>query len=96
MASAYSFQVNWGGSTILERAANARDIAIAGLAESAITDTGAQISVQSYGTILPFLPRILNVPAEEGVAVSFRASITTAGADGLKLTNYTVLRYPAN
>jgi hypothetical protein len=96
LTSGYSFQVNWGGTTILERAANVRDVAIAGIAESAITGTGAQVSVQSYGTVLPFLPKILDVPAQDGVAVSLRASITTAGTDSVKLTNYSVLRYPAN
>jgi len=95
-ASGFNLQLNWGSTTILARSGSAQDIAVAGLAEAAVTTTGAQISVQSWGTVLPFLPAILNSPLQSGVRVGLLASLTNAGSDTVTLTNYTVLRYPAN
>jgi hypothetical protein len=96
LASAFNLQINWGTTTILARHGSVQDLAVAGVAEAAITGTGAQISVQSWGTILPFLPAILNSPLQAGVRIDFRASLSNPGSDLINLTNYTVLRYPAN
>jgi hypothetical protein len=91
-----NFQINWGNTTLLARSGSAQDSAIAGVAEAAITGAGAQISVQSWGTVLSFLPGILNAPAQAGLSVDFRASMAQMGSDSVTLTNFTVLRYPAN
>jgi hypothetical protein len=96
LASAFDVQIKWGATTILSRHGSVQDLAVAGVAEAAITGTGAQISVQSWGTLLPFLPAILNSPLQGGVRIDLRASISNAGSDLIHLTNYTVLRYPAN
>ena len=69
---------------------------MAGQADAAISATGAQLTVQSWGTVLPFLPAILSSPVQSGVKVDLRGQITTAGSDTIGLSNYTVLRYPAN
>ena len=58
----FNLQVNWGNTTVLARTAAAQDVAVAGQADAAVTPTGAQVSVQSWGTVLPFLPGILNAP----------------------------------
>jgi hypothetical protein len=96
LASAFDLQIKWGTTTILARHGGIQDLAVAGVAEAAITGTGAQISVQSWGTILPFLPAILNSPLQGGVRIDLRAALSNAGSDLINLTNYTVLRYPAN
>jgi hypothetical protein len=94
--SGYALKIGWGPTTILARTASAQDAAVAGTAEAAITSTGAQISVQSWGTVLPFLPGIVSSPAQADVQVALNASLLTPGSDSVSLTNFTVLRYPAN
>jgi hypothetical protein len=92
----FTLQVNWGTATILSRTASSQDSAVAGRAEAAITTTGAQLSVESWGTVLPFLPGILNAVSQPGLKVDFRAALAQGGPDSVTLSNYTVLRYPGN
>jgi hypothetical protein len=95
-SSAYDVQVNWGSTTILARHAGAQDSAVAGRAEAAIVSTGAQLSLESWGTLLPFLPAILGAPAQDGLRIDFRAALSQTTNDTVTLTNFTVLRYPGN
>ncbi len=94
--SGFTVQVNWGSATILSRTGGTQDAAVVGRADAAISATGAQLSLESWGTVLPFLPGLATAPAQSGLEVSFLAAITTASPDSVTLTNYTVLRYPAN
>jgi hypothetical protein len=95
-ASAYDLTVNWGSTTVLARHGSKQDSAVAGQAEAAIGGTGAQISVQSWGTALGFLPGISSSPVQAGLRVDFQGRLSTAGSDTVGLTNFTVLRYPGN
>ena len=95
-ASGFNLQVNWGATTILARSGATQDAAVTGRAEAGVAATGAEISTESWGTVLPFLPGILSSPAQAGLPVNFRAALATAGSDTISLTNYTVLRYPGN
>jgi hypothetical protein len=95
-ASGFNLQLNWGNTTILARTGSAQDIAVAGQADAAITAAGAQVSLESWGTVMPFLPGILNAPAQAGLEVGFSAALSKVSADTVTLTNYTVLRYPGN
>ncbi len=95
-ATGFSFHLNWGATTILSRTGSAQDAAVAGEAEAGVTSTGAQVSVQSWGTVLPFLPGILSAPAQAGLELTFQVALAAVGPDSVALTNYTVLRYPAN
>src|SRR6185437_4822323 len=74
-ASGFNLQLNWGNTTVLARSGSAQDVAVAGRAEAAITAGGSQLSVESWGTVLPFLPGILNSPAQAGLKVDFRAAL---------------------
>ena len=94
--SGFNLQLNWGSTTILARSGAAQDVAVVGRADAAITAAGAQLSLESWGTVLTFLPGILNAPAQAGLEVDFRAALSQAGGDSVTLTNYTVLRYPGN
>ncbi|HWF07138.1 MAG TPA: hypothetical protein VG297_01680, partial [Bryobacteraceae bacterium] len=95
--SGVSVQLNWGDTTVLSRTASAQDSAVAGQAEAGITANGAQVTIQSWGTVLPFLPGIVNAPVgTSGITVSFKAALSLVGPDSVALTNYVVLRYPAN
>jgi hypothetical protein len=95
-ASGFDVQINWGNTTILARHGGTQDAAFAGQAEAAVTSNGAQVTVQSWGTVLSFLPAIVNAPAQSGVRVDLRGQISTAGGDSLALTSYTVLLYPGH
>ena len=92
----FNLQINWGNTTILGRTGGAQDVAVAGTAEAAVTTTGALLSVQSWGTVLPFIPALINAPLQAGLEVTFKAALTTVGPDSVTLTNFTVLRYPGN
>lgn len=95
-ASGWSLQVNWGNTTVVARSASAQDAAVAGRADAAISAAGAQLNLESWGTVLPFLPGIVTAPAQQGLEVTFRGALSQTGPDTLTLTNYAVLRYPAN
>jgi hypothetical protein len=90
----FSFQVNWGTTTILARSGAPQDSGAAGRADAAITAGGAQVSIESWGSVLPFQAGILNAPAQAGLEVIFLGEVSQAGSDSITLTNFTVLRYP--
>jgi|SRR5579863_800717 len=94
--SGFSLRLAWGSTTILARTGAPQDVAVVGRADAAITAGGAQLSVESWGTVLPFLPGILNAPTQAGLEVIFSAALAQAGSDSVTLTNYTVLRYPGS
>jgi hypothetical protein len=54
------------------------------------------LSLESWGTLLPFLPAILGAPAQDGLRIDFRAALSQTTNDTVTLTNFTVLRYPGN
>jgi hypothetical protein len=95
-ASGFDLTINWGSTTILSRHGGTQDAAVVGQAEAAIGAAGAQISVQSWGTVLSFLPGIVSSPAQAGLTVGFQGRVSTPGSDSVSLTSYTVLRYPGN
>lgn len=94
--SAYDVEINWGSTNVLTRHATAQDTSFTGKAEAAIGASGAQISVESWGVALAFLPGIVSSPPQDGVHVDFLGRLSTAGTDTLTLTNFTVIHYPAN
>jgi hypothetical protein len=95
-ASGFGVQVNWGSMTILNRQGGAQDGALAGQAEVSINPTGGQVTLQSWGTVLGFLPAIVNVPAQSGLKVDLRGQMLKDQTDTLSVSSFTVLRYPAH
>ncbi|MDQ1471534.1 MAG: hypothetical protein QOJ99_3014 [Bryobacterales bacterium] len=93
-ASGFDVQLNWGSKTVFARHGGTQDLAFAGQTEAAVTSGGAQITVQSWGSVLPFLPAITNATVQNGVKVDLLGSVSKQGSDSITLTNYTVLRYP--
>ena len=92
----WDVSLEWGSANILTRHASAQDSAFTGKAEAAMTVSGAQISLQSWGTVLTFLPGIVNAPVQSGLRVDFRGKLSVAGTGAVVLSNFTVLRYPRN
>ncbi len=95
-ASGFDIAVNWGAAPILSRHGGAQDSAFVGQADVAIDSSGAQVSTQSWGTILNFLPGVQTIPAASGVKIDFQGQLSVSGPDTLTLRNFTVIRYPAN
>ncbi len=95
-ASGFSIQINWGNTPILSRTAAAQDVAVTGRADAAISASGAQLSLETWGTVLSFLPGIVNAAAQSGLEVTFSGALSQLSPDTVTLTNYTVLRYPGN
>jgi hypothetical protein len=93
-ASAFDVQMNWGGTTVIARHGAIQDSAVAGQAEASLSSTGAQVTTQTWGTVMPFLPGIVSAPAQNGVKMDLLGAVTKQGTDSLALTSYTVLRYP--
>ena len=94
-AEGFNAQINWGSTTMLARTGGRQDAAFVGQADAAISSTGAQVTVQSWGTVLGFLPAVISSTAQSGLRVDFRGEMSAAGTDSLGLISYTVLRYPA-
>jgi hypothetical protein len=95
-ASGFNVLLNWGSQTVLTRQGGTQDTALAGQAEASINTAGAQVTVQSWGTVLGFLPGIVAAPLQNGLKVDFQAAVAKETGDYVTLTNYTVLRYPGN
>ena len=51
----YTFEILWGGTTVVQRAAAVGDALVSGRAEAGIEAAGAQLSQQSWGTVLPLV-----------------------------------------
>lgn len=94
--SGFDAQVKWGSATVLSRHGSAQDTAFTGRVDATTGASGTQLNVQSWGTVLPFLPGIVSAAAQAGVVVEFSGSLATPGSDRLQLVNYTVLRYPGH
>jgi len=95
-ASAFDVQINWGNTTVISRQAGQLDTAFAGQVDAAISSTGAQVTTQSFGTVLGLKASIVSAPAQIGVNLVLQAAMQAAGSDRIALTSFTVLRYPAN
>jgi hypothetical protein len=94
--SGYDIEIDWGNTPIVARHASPQDAAFVGQAEAAVSAAGAQVTVQSWGTVLPFLPGVVSAPVQSGVKVDLRGRMSGANVDSVALTSFTILRYPAN
>jgi len=93
--SGFTFEVDWGATPLLNREGTTADALVTGRAEAAILAAGAQVSAQSWGTVLPFSAGV--GPSSDtyisGLTVNFQGKLAQAG-DTLTLSNYSVVRLP--
>jgi hypothetical protein len=91
----FTFQVLWGGTTILQRTAAAGDAQVSGHADAGLDSTGAQVSTQSWGTVLPLGATVGNAADQysSGLVIQFQGAMGVAG-ETLTLRNYAVVRLP--
>lgn len=94
-AGGFTIEVNWGGTTMLHRDAGALDIRVTGRTTAAILNSGAQLSSESWGTLLPFTATVAGASDayDGGVAVTFQGRVIHEG-ETVTLRNYTVVRLP--
>jgi hypothetical protein len=94
-AGGYSFEVRWGNTTVLHRDAAAGDALATGRAEGALKVSGAQLSHQSWGTVLAFSAGVGTAADDyftNGLTIDFQAR--SAAGDTVTLRNYAVVRIP--
>jgi hypothetical protein len=91
----FSFQVQWGGTTILQRTAAAGDAQVSGHADAGLDSAGAQVSTLSWGTVLPLSATVGSATDTyaSGLVVRFQGAMGVAG-ETLTLRNYAVVRLP--
>lgn len=90
-------QIVWGGTPVLSRTASASDAAFAGKLEFSINAGAQPWSGESFGSVLPFgiVLGSANVNTGQNLTITFLGQMSTGTSDALVLSNYTVVRYPA-
>ena len=61
-----------------------------------VTSEGAQLSFQSWGTLLPFAAGVIEAGDNfsSGLTIDFQGKLSAAGSDSISLSNFTVVRLP--
>jgi hypothetical protein len=95
VVSGYTFQVRWGGTTVLQRSGTANDAQVTGRVDAGLDQAGAQVSTQSWGTTLPLSATIANATDvyANALTVDFEGELAQAG-DTLTLRNFSVVQVP--
>ena len=96
-AAGFEYQALWGASLLTDRIAGTADVMVAGKGEAAVYNAGAQLRAESWGTVLAFAASVANAVdnVAPGITISFQAKLAQAATDTVTLTNFTVVRYPA-
>jgi hypothetical protein len=94
-AGGFAMEIHWGATTLLHRDAAASDVQVTARAEAAIVTTGALLSAQSWGTVLPFGAAVASSADAyaNGLTIDFPGKVIQAG-ETVTLRNYTVVRLP--
>ena len=93
-AGGYTFAVQWGGTTVVQRAAAVGDAMLSGRAEAGLKTSGAQLSVQTWGTALGLGAGVVNATDAwaSGITINFEGMV--AAGDTVGLGAYSVVRVP--
>jgi hypothetical protein len=94
-AAGFSAEVDWGGTVLVHRNASTADLLVSGKADASILAAGAQLSSQTWGTVLPFNAAVASAADAyaNGLSISFLGMVAQAG-DSVALSNFTVVRIP--
>lgn len=90
-------QIQWGGTTALSRAAVAADTSVAGQLGFGIKVGSQSYDAQSVGSALALAASVGSATENSSVnlTVSFQGKMSSATAETVGLSNFTVIRYPA-
>jgi len=93
--SGFTFEADWAATPILNRSGASSDALVTVRADAGILASGAQLSAQSWGTVLPFGAAV--APSTDaytsGITINFQGKLAQAG-DTLTLAGFTVVRIP--
>jgi hypothetical protein len=92
----FTFAVNWGNTVLVQRNGSASDAFVSGWAEAGANSSGAQLSVQSWGTALAFAAGVQNGwdSLDYPIVLACHGRMAAATTDTLTLRNFSVVRYP--
>lgn len=90
-------QIQWSGTTALSRAAAAADTSVSGQLGFGIGVGAQSYDAQSWGSALTFVTSVGNMSANSSVnlTIAFLANMASTTSDAVVLSNFTVIRYPA-
>ena len=93
----FSFEVKWGATTLVARAASATERVATTKGEAAIYTGGAVWSVQSWGSALGWLSGAGSATdaVDAELTVGFLGRMASQTTESVMLQGYTVTRYPA-
>jgi len=96
-AGGFTYAVNWGATTLVQRNGGTADAIVSGRADASVTGGPTAIAEESYGTILLNLPSLTTAADSilDPITISFQAAIGNASTDSINLVNYSVVRFPA-
>ena len=96
-AQAPSFELRWGGTSVIARAGSTLDSRIVGRTEFGLYAGTALWAAQSWGASLSLSSGtgVSNASFASPLVVDLLGRFPSTTADTLTLRNYTVVRYPA-
>ena len=96
-ASTFTGELHWGTATILARTSVASETALAGHATFGILATTQSWDAQSWGNSFALANAVGSATANTSLSltVTFPARLGSATGDVISLSNFTVIRYPA-
>ena len=96
VSSGYHFEVLWGATPAVQRDAGALDAYVIGRADAAIHAAGAQLSSQTWGSVLPLGSTVGDASGVPNAAVTigFLARLAQSGGETVTLRNFSVVRFP--
>ncbi len=90
-------QILWAGANALSRTAAAADTSVAGQLGFGINVAAQSYSTESWGSALAFAAGVGSATANSSInlTISFQAQMAATTSDTVTLSNFTVIRYPA-
>jgi hypothetical protein len=96
-ASTFTAELHWGAATILSRTSVAAETALAGHVTFGILASTQSWDAQTWGNSFALANAVGSAAANTSLSLTiiFPAHLATATADVISLSNFTVIRYPA-
>ena len=96
-ATAFTAEFHWGSATVLSRTSLASELALTGHATLGILASGQSWDVQTWGNTFA-LANAVGLAAENtalSLPITFPVRMAATTSDVITLSNFTVIRYPA-
>jgi hypothetical protein len=95
--SGFTFEVRWGSTVLQSQSVGSAELLVTGRVNAAVHESGAQLSVQSWGSAQGFTPSVTTAsdPLSSPLTVDFLGKMASSTADTVTLRNFTVTRFPS-